>query len=65
MSWWAVDGAGYVCDIRKAHVWTKEKAFAQHAMRSTDRPWRKAYIDQRISHHIDMQHCERDAVEAT
>lgn len=64
MMWWAKDKYGYVCDIRKAHVWTKDEAYRQHASRSTDKPWRKAYIDARISHHIDMQHCERDDPEA-
>lgn len=59
MLWWGKDRRGYVCDIRKAHVWTKDEAFRQHAMRETDIPWRKDYIDARISHHIDMQHCDR------
>lgn len=64
MVWWAKDGHGYVCDIRKAHVWTKEEAYKQYAMRSTDFPWPKSYIDARISHHIDVQHCDKSHPEA-
>jgi hypothetical protein len=60
MYWWAKDGRGYVCDVRKAHVYTKAEAFEQHASRSTDRPWPKDYIDARVSHHIDAQHCNYD-----
>lgn len=59
MMWWAKDANGYVCDVRKAHVYTKAEAYAQHDMRSTDIPWPKAYIDARISHHVDMQHVKR------
>jgi len=65
MLWWAVNGAGYTCDIRKAHVYSKDGAYAQNKVRSTDVPWRKDYIENRISHHIDMQHCMRDAIGAT
>lgn len=58
MSWWAIDGKGYTCDIQRAGVYTKEEAFAQHRMRSTDRPWPKRYIDGRLSHHVDFQHVD-------
>jgi len=60
MMWWAKDSKGYVCDIRKAHVFTRKEAFEQYKARSTDRPWPKKYIDARVSHHIDMQHCRRE-----
>lgn len=62
MVWWAKNRRGYVCDIRMARVWTKEEAYAQHRARSTDRPWPKEYIDARISHHVDVQHCGVEAV---
>lgn len=62
MSWWAIDSKGYTCDIQKAAVFTKEEAWAQHKMRPTDRPWPKKYIDTRISHHIDYQHCDYSQV---
>lgn len=57
MLWWAAEG-GYLCDIHKAAVFTREDAFKQHASRDSDRPWPKAYIDARIANHIDMQYCE-------
>jgi hypothetical protein len=62
MSWWAIDGKGYTCDIQRAGVYTKEEAFAQHKMRSTDRPWPKKYIDARLSHHVDFQHVDYSQV---
>lgn len=58
MYWWAIGGRGYTCDIRKAGVFTKAEADEQHRMRSTDRPWPKEYIDARVSHHVDFQHCD-------
>lgn len=64
MMWWGKGRAGYVCDIREAHIFTKEEAQRQHEARKTDIPWRKSYIDARIRHHIDFQYCERADVEA-
>lgn len=58
MMWWARGGQGYTCDIRKAMVFSREAAEGRHRMRSTDRPWPKPYVDARISHHIDFQHCD-------
>jgi len=63
MSWWAKDGRGYTCDIRKAHVFTIGEA-KNRSQRSSDVLWPKEYIDKRISHHIDMQHCEREIAKA-
>lgn len=57
MYWWAKNARGYTCDIRKAHVFTIFEA-QQHSGRETDILWPKEYIDERISHHIDMQHCD-------
>ena len=59
MSWWARNGKGYTCDIRNAEIYTEEKAFSRHKSRETDIPWPTDYIDSRISHHIDVQHCDR------
>ena len=58
MYWWAKDAHGYTCDIRKAHVFTLEEA-RKHTQRDTDILWPKEHIDARISHHIDMQHCDK------
>jgi hypothetical protein len=58
MYWWAKDGKGYTCDIRKAQIFTLDEA-KEHTNRGTDILWPKEYIDDRISHHIDMQHCDR------
>jgi hypothetical protein len=56
--WWAKGCNGYVCDIRNAHVFTKEEALQRHSSRGTDIPWPKEYIDAKISNHIDRQHCQ-------
>lgn len=56
----AIDGMGYVTDMRKAQVFTKEQAVAHHNMRSTDIPWPKAYIDAKTRPAVDMQYVKRD-----
>jgi hypothetical protein len=57
---WAKDGNGYTTDIRNAHVYTKEKAVAQHHRRETDIPWPKDYIDARTRPAVDMQYVKRE-----
>lgn len=62
----AIDGRGYVTDLRKAQTFTKEKAMHMHAMRSTDIPWPKAYIDARVRPAVDFQYVKLDeALEGT
>ncbi len=60
MMWWRKDHAGYCCDVREAHVFTKKEAYAFHRARKTDIPWPKYYIDQRVSHHVDHQRVDRE-----
>jgi len=60
MLFWAADGKGYTTDMRKAEVYTREKALAQHQCRETDIPWPKAYIDARTRPAVDMQYVKRD-----
>jgi len=51
--WWRKGRNGYTTDLRKAHVFTKEEAFAQARCRPTeDFPWRKDYVDARAQPHI-------------
>lgn len=58
--WWREGKHGYTPDITKAHVWTKEAAYAQHRCRPTkDFPWRKAYIDVHLQHHVSSEHVSR------
>ena len=59
MYWWAKDGKGYVCDIRKAHKFTLFEA-KQWTKRETDILWPCEYIDERIQHHIDFQYCDSE-----
>lgn len=61
--WWAQGRSGYTADITKAHVFTKEEAFAQHKTRKADVPWPKEYIDARIKSHVDAQYCSKREVE--
>lgn len=59
MLFWAVDGNGYTTDMRKAQVYTKAEAVAQHRQRKTDIPWPKDYIDARTRPAVDMQYVKR------
>jgi hypothetical protein len=54
ISWWK-SGGGYTTDLEQAEVFTKEKAFKQQMSRATDVPWPKKYIDEHVTHVIDMQ----------
>jgi len=58
--WWAKDGKGYTTDVSKAHVFTREEAFSQAAMRGVDRAWPKAYIDAKTRPAVDMQYINHD-----
>ncbi len=60
MQFWAVDGKGYVTDIRKANVFTKAEAVERHQARATDIPWPKDYIDARTRPAVDMQYVKRE-----
>lgn len=61
MVWWRKEGRGYGCDIREAEVFDEDRAKRLIADAGYKyQAWPKDYIDSRISHHIDMQHCEHD-----
>jgi hypothetical protein len=60
MLWWRKGGAGYCCDLAEAGLFTKEEAYRQHAMRETDVPWPKAYIDTRAALYVDHQRADRE-----
>ncbi|WP_322997905.1 hypothetical protein [Castellaniella sp.] len=60
MLFWALGGKGYTTDLRRAEVYTREEAQAQHDSRSTDIPWPKDYIDAKTRPACDMQHVKRD-----
>jgi hypothetical protein len=53
---WAEGKSGYTTDVSKAHVFTKDEAFAQHRSRNTDIPWPKEYIDARTRPAVDFQY---------
>lgn len=57
ISWWANDQKISTVDIRLAHLFTLEEAL-RFSKRHTDRLWPKEYIEQRISHHVDTEHCD-------
>lgn len=72
MLWWQKDNCGYVCDIERARVFTKDEARkicrgrGKHIWTSRDkkRMWPKKYIDERVSHYIDMQDCDFEQAKA-
>lgn len=55
---WAKDGQGYTTDLRRAHVYTKAKAYAQHECRATDLPWPKAYMLAKARPAVDFQYID-------
>lgn len=64
--WWAKDGCGYTTNIKKAHVYDKEQAVRMNRNRSSDIPWPKRYIDDKIQPTVDMQRIEtREALRGT
>lgn len=59
MLFWAKDGNGYTTDLRKAEVYTRDEAQAQHDSRPSDIPWPKDYIDAKTRPACDMQYVRR------
>jgi len=63
-SWWAPKGAGYVCDISSAGLYTGSYV---RSMRDSDVPWPQAYVEERVVKHVrvDTQafHRRDDAME--
>jgi hypothetical protein len=53
---WAKDGAGYVTDLNKAHVYTKEEAQRYFDSRDTDIPYSKEQVDQAATVRVDHQY---------
>jgi hypothetical protein len=53
---WAKDGAGYVTDLIKAHVYTKEEAQRYFDSRDTDIPYSKDQVDQLATIRVDHQY---------
>lgn len=55
LSFWGFGGSGYVTDLSKAQVFTRDGA-CDH--RNTDIPWPKAYVDARARVGVDCQYVE-------
>ncbi len=64
MLFWAKDGKGYTTDLSNAHVYTKDEAYRQHAIRETDIPWPKEYIDSKARPAVDRQYLKRSEADA-
>lgn len=48
-SWWAPNGAGYVCSIDEAGKYTGKYA---RCLRETDVPWPVEYVEQHVVRHV-------------
>jgi hypothetical protein len=58
--WWKKDRHGYTTNISQAHVFTKDEAYRQHALRPTvDIPWGKDYIDAQAELHVNSENVNR------
>lgn len=61
MLWWKVGNCGYSTDIKEARIFTEAEAKQIVSSPHSDKKmWPKAYIDARISQHIDMQDCNHE-----
>lgn len=56
--WWCQDG-GFTVDTSKAKVFTRAEAYSWHAIRESDIPWPKEYIDTRIKPTVDLMDIDR------
>jgi len=54
--WWGKNGNGYVTDLSKAHIYTREEAISHHESRITDIPWPKEYVDSKTRETVDTQY---------
>jgi predicted RecA/RadA family phage recombinase len=57
--WWAVDGAGYTCDLSKAWKLPKQKADSIARGRETDVAWPASVVEAAATTHVDMQRLRR------
>lgn len=61
LSFWGLGGSGYVTDLAKAQLFTRDGALDH---RETDIPWPKDYIDARARIGVDCQYVEiREALD--
>lgn len=58
MLWWELYNRGYVCDIKQARIFSELDAHKICDDSESKRMWPVEYINKRVSHHIDMQHCD-------
>lgn len=49
MLFWKTGKSGYTQNVGQAHVFSKNEAFRQNRVRSSDKPWPKDFIDSLIS----------------
>jgi len=59
MLFWGKNDNGYTCHLKNAQTYTKEQAFAQHKMRSSDKPWKVSDIQKIASLMVDVQYAHR------
>lgn len=58
LMFWAAGGKGYTTDVGRAQSYSKEEAMRLHAIRPTDIPWPKAYLEARSQPAVDMQYLD-------
>ncbi len=56
VSWWAIDGKGYTCDLKKAWLVSEEKARSICSDPSRgEKAWPQSVIDANAVFHFDFQ----------
>lgn len=59
MLWWRENGCGYTTNIEQAGTFSSARAYGQNESRAEDIPWRKVYIDARMSFHVNVDHVNK------
>ena len=58
MCWWSINGQ-YTTDLSQARIFSQVEAQLLHNHRSTDIPWPKDYIDEKVRPVVDRMHVNK------
>lgn len=59
--WWAINGAGYVTDPKKAHKYTKSEIISDFGEgRETDIVWPAGHVESAVREFVDIQGLNRE-----
>ena len=59
--WWAVNGAGYTCELDQAGVYTYDEAFS--GRRATDIPYEIEEVEKLVVRHVRLDHLRERVID--